>query len=123
LTVKCGDRLEVKYSHLNVPNRSRTKRWNWHSVLGRSDNKKYEYLVLVGEKDLRYENQYPGDLPFVFFLVPRSDVDDIKTGNDIALSTNLAEVRAVKSQALKRHLVKDGTTFTKLFISAGCTSL
>ena len=32
VTVKSGDRLEVKYSHLNVPGNSKTRRWNWHSV-------------------------------------------------------------------------------------------
>jgi hypothetical protein len=124
VTVKSGDRLEVKYSHLNVPNRYGTKRWNWHSVLGSAHNKKYEYLVLVGEKDLRYENQYPADLAFVFFLVPRADVDDIKTGNDIAINTNLTTVRALKSLALKRHLVMADATFTNLIgTAAGCASL
>jgi len=114
VTVKSGDRLEVKFSHLNMPNRSRTKRWNWGKVLGSAQNKKYEYLVLVGEKDLRYEDQYPANLAFVFFLVPRSDVDDIKTGNDIAINTNLATARATKSFALKRHLVTDEAAFKSL---------
>src|SRR5579864_2076087 len=41
VTVNSGDRLEVKFSHLNVPNSFRTKRWNWHSVLGSANNKKY----------------------------------------------------------------------------------
>ena len=27
LTLKSGDRIEVKYSHLNVPNSSKTRRW------------------------------------------------------------------------------------------------
>jgi hypothetical protein len=114
VTVMGGDRLEVKFSHLNVPNRFKTKRWNWGSVLGSAQNKKYEYLVLVGEKDLRYEDQYPANLAFVFFLVPRSDVDNIKTGNDIAINTNLATARARKSLALKRHLVMDEATFKTL---------
>jgi len=37
VTVKSGDRLEVKYSHLNVPNRYGTKRWNWHSFRERKE--------------------------------------------------------------------------------------
>jgi hypothetical protein len=123
VTVKGGDRLEVKYSHVNVPNSSTTRRWNWHSVLGSAHNKKYEHLVLVGEKDPRYEDQYPADLPFVFFLVPRSDVDHIKTGNDIALNTNLATARASKSLALKRHLVMAEDTFTNLLGTAEAKTL
>jgi hypothetical protein len=118
ITVKSGDRLEVKFSHVNVPNNSQTRRWNWHSVLGSAQNKKYDYLVLVGEKDPRYEDQYPANLAFVFFLIPRSDVDNIKTGDDIAINTNLNGVRAPKSLALKRHLVMAEDTFTKILSTA-----
>lgn len=119
VTVKNGDRLEVKYSHVNVPNSSKTKRWNWHSVLGSAHDKEYEYLVLVGEKDPRYRDQYPDGLAFVFFLVPRSDVDHIKTGNDIALNTNLETARALKSLALRRHMVMAEDTFTNLLGTLG----
>jgi hypothetical protein len=122
ITVESGARLEVKFSHMNVPNNSATKRWNWHSVLGSAQNKKYDYLVLVGEKDLRYEDQYPANLAFVFFLVPRSDVDNIKTGNDIAINTNLKGVRAGKSLALERHLVMAEDTFTNILSTAGATT-
>src|SRR5438445_38697 len=78
--VKTGDRLEVKYSHVNVQNATKTGRWNWYNLLGRLDKgKEYDYLVLVGDKDPRYDPQYPIDLPYVFFLVPRSDVGNIKS--------------------------------------------
>ena len=81
-------------------------------------------LCWSGEKDLRYENQYPADLAFVFFLVPWSEVRDIKTGNDIAINTNLSTARAPKSLALKRHLVMAEATFTNLLgTAAGCASL
>lgn len=118
VTLKGGTRLEVKYSHVNAPNRSKTRRWNWHSVLGSANNKVYDYLVLVGEKDPRYDDQYPAGLASVIFLVPRSDVDQIKTGNDIAISTNLATVRAPRSLALERHLVMAGDRFTDLLNTA-----
>jgi hypothetical protein len=118
VTVASGARLEVKYSHLNAPNRSKTRRWNWHSVLGSARNKKYDYLVLVGEKDPRYADQYPADLAFVFFLVPRPDVDRIRTGEDIAMNTNLAAVRAGSSLALRHHLVTAGDRFTSLVAAA-----
>jgi hypothetical protein len=88
------------------------------SVLGSAHNKKYEYLVLVGEKDLRYEDQYPANPAFLFFLVPRSDVDNIITGDDIAINTNPKGVRAPKSLALERHLVMAEDTFTNLLGTA-----
>jgi len=122
VTVTSGARLEVKYSHINAPNKSKTRRWNWHSVLGMSNNKKYDYLVLVGEKDPRYDDQYPAELDCVFFLVPRSDVDHIKTGKDIAINTNLATVWAPKSLALSRHLVKAADGFTNLLDTAAVPS-
>ncbi len=118
VTVTTGARLEVKYSHMNSPNPSATRRWNWHSVLGMSNNKKYEYLVLVGEKDPRYYDQYPAELSCVFFLVPRSEVDNIKTGRNIAINTNLDRVRAPRSLALRRHLVMGADRFTNLLGAA-----
>lgn len=118
ITINNGAHLEVKYSHINVPSTSKTTRWNWHSPLGISNNKEYEYLVLVGEKDPRYEAQYPADLPSVCFLVPRRDVEPIMTGKDIALSTNLETVRARKSEALKRCLVVSADEFTRLLDNA-----
>jgi hypothetical protein len=118
VTVASGARLEVKNSHRNAPNKSATRRWNWNNVLGNSNNKKYDYLVLMGEKDPRYDDQYPAELAFVFFLVPRSDVDHIKTGKDIAINTNLATVRAHRSLALMRHLVTAADGFTNLLDTA-----
>lgn len=73
----------------------------------------------MGEKDQRYEAQYPPDLPYVCFLVPRLDVDTIKsTGNCVALNTNLATARAYKSEALKRYLVRSREHFTELIAGA-----
>ncbi len=106
VTVNNGDRLEVKMSRVTKPN-SYTRRWNWHNVLGSGHNKEYEFLILLGEKDPVWRDQYPPDLQYVIFLVPRSDVDHIKTGNQIAINTNLARVRAKRSLALKRYLVMD----------------
>lgn len=62
-------------------------------------------------KDPRYEAQYP-DLPYVFFLVPRNAVNDIKTyGNRVALNTNLNTARAAKAEMLKRYLVRSQQEF------------
>ncbi|MGA2594709.1 MAG: hypothetical protein ABSH32_32830 [Bryobacteraceae bacterium] len=113
VTTKSGHRLEVKLSHLNNPSSSRTRRWNWEGLLGRNETKEYDFLVLVGQKDRRYGAQYPDfDLDYVIFLVPRGDVDSIKSrGNRVALNTNLATARAQKSIVLKSYLVSSPECF------------
>ena len=118
VTTKSGLRIEVKQSHLNSPGSAKTKRWNWDRLLGLNETKKYDFLALVGEKDLRYEAQYP-KLEYVCFLVPRRDVDTIKsTGNCIALNTNLETARAYKSRALISYLVRSREHFTELIARA-----
>jgi hypothetical protein len=111
--LKNGLRLQAKYSHLNKPNLSKTKRWNWGKPLGLLDRTgDYDFLVLVGEKDNRYESQYPADSRYVLFLVPREEVLRVANrggagGLMIALNTNLASVRARTSQALRSHIVPE----------------
>ncbi len=53
-------KIEVKYSNLGIPYRNAiTKRWSWSKPLGWKDKGKiYDFLVLVGEKDHRFPNQY-----------------------------------------------------------------
>jgi hypothetical protein len=104
-----GKRIEVKLSKVDI---QPSKRWVWSNVLGR---KGYDYLVLVGEKDERWLKQYP-DLDYVFFLVPRNAVPEVKTNADgIALNTNFEKVRAPKSKALiKRYLVSSQEQFKDL---------
>jgi hypothetical protein len=115
VTTRSGHRLEVKLSHLNSPTSSSTLRWNWERPLGRNETKEYDFLVLVGEKDPRYEAQYPTGLPYVCFMVPKREVNTIKSiGNCIALNTNLATVRAYKSKVLRRYLVRSREHFTEL---------
>src|SRR5262249_1522070 len=59
VTTRHGRRLEVKYSHLNIPaNVPHIKRWNWDRLFGDNDVKTYDFLVLIGEKDPRHEAQY-----------------------------------------------------------------
>lgn len=119
IIVKSRERLEVKFSNLNVPNRAnKTKRWNWSYVYGSTNKKIYEYLVLVGEKDVRYLEQYPPDLPFVIFLLPWSEVNRVRTGTVIAINTNLRTARAPKSQVLKQYLVIKREEFDKLILTS-----
>jgi hypothetical protein len=102
----------VKLSHLQKPGSSRTRRWNWDRPLGLNETKEYDFLVLVGEKDPRYYAQYP-DLDYVIFLVPRGDVDSIKSKGCVALNTNLDTARAQKAKVLKRYLVRSRERFAE----------
>jgi hypothetical protein len=118
VTTKGGYRLEVKSSNLHSPSSSKTLRWTWDNLLGLHETKQYDFLVLVGEKDPRYEEQYP-EMPYVCFLVPRRDVDTINsTGDCVALNTNLATAKAPKSNALKRYLVRSREHFLELIAGA-----
>jgi hypothetical protein len=110
-----GCLLEVKMSHLNRPTRFNTLRWNWDSLLGSNETKTYDFLVLVGEKDPRYFTDYPLDLPYVCFLVPRGEVGSISSDGDcVALTTNLTRLRADKAKLLKSYLVPSPERFRQL---------
>ena len=119
--VESGERIEVKFSRLNTPGPSKTKRWNWIRLLGHNEAKQYEWLVLIGEKDARYLAQYPPDLPYVFFLVPRDGVGSIRsTGKlSVALNTNLASAKAPQSVSLKRYLVRSENEFKNVLAKCG----
>jgi len=106
--------IEVKFSKLNapVPGRS-TRRWNWSKPLGYKDKgKTFDFLVLIGEKDDRFPNQYLDDSPYIFFLVPKEDVPNIMTrgaimGANVQINTHLASARSTASLALKRFIVPE----------------
>jgi hypothetical protein len=110
---KKGSRIEVKLSKVHEYRDTRTKRWTWDRLLG---PKKYDYLVLAGEKDARWSEAYPPDLEYVFFLVPQSAVKDINSvGDCIALNTNFKTVRAPKARVLiDRYLVRSQEHFKNL---------
>jgi hypothetical protein len=112
VTTKKGNRIEVKLSKVHAYKSSGTKRWTWDRVLG---PKEYDFLVLAGEKDPRYEG-YPPDLDYVFFLVPQSEVNDINSAGDcVALNTNFATARADKARILiDRYLVRSQEQFKNL---------
>ena len=63
--------------------------------------------MLVGEKDLRFADQYPNDgSPYVFFLLPKSHVPSIMTkgetiGANVQIITNLVNAKSPASLALK----------------------
>lgn len=118
-------KIEVKFSKLNVPVAgSPTKRWNWSKPLGWKDKgKNYNFLLLIGEKDPRYLDQYPKDSPYVFFLIPKARVIEIMTsgsaiGANVALTTNLSTARAATAVAIKQHMVSQ-ELLTQLLADTG----
>ena len=115
--VKSGERIEVKKARVRVEEGG-NRRWIWHRLLGKKITKRYEWLVLVGEKDHIHFEQYPEELPWVFFLVPQARLDAIKSGDNIAISTNLAKATVPKAVELKKHLVRSASTFADLFRNA-----
>jgi hypothetical protein len=106
---KNGTHLEIKYSKVHTLKNS-VRRWTWHNILGM---KEFDYLVLAGVKDQAYE--YP-DLPFVLFVVPRSNMNDIMSGsNGLSLNTNLDIERAnnLKAVLLKPYLARSQNEFER----------
>jgi hypothetical protein len=97
-----GLRIEVKYSGLNAPVRSRpTRRWVWTKPFGESGRKRYERLILVGLADERFRPYYLDHAgPFVLFDVPfkyvRPLTVDVQSGrySAIYLTTNPLTVRS-----------------------------
>ena len=110
---KKGNRIEVKLSKVHEYKHTLTKRWTWDRLLG---PKKYDYLVLAGEKDARWPELYPPELEYVFFVVPQSAVKDINSGGDcVALNTNFKTARAPKAKVLiDRYLVRSQEQFKNL---------
>jgi hypothetical protein len=112
VTTEKGSRIEVKLSKVHDYKSSKTKRWVWNNLVG---PKEYDFLILAGEKDPRCE-RYPPDLEYVFFLIPRSAVNDINSRGDcVALNTNFQTARAGKARVLiDRYLVRSQEEFKKL---------
>ena len=111
-TDKC--KIEVKYSNLGVPVKgSVTRRWSWGKPLGWKDKgKDYDFLILVGEKDDRFPEQYPESNKFVWFLIPRLDVEKLMfkggtIGGIIQITTNFNSISNQKSKMLLKYLKKE----------------
>lgn len=112
ISVGSSVKVEVKFSKLNCPHRGETRRWQWSKPLGWKDKgKDYDFLLLVGDKDQRFAEQYPPDnSPYVFFLIPHSQVADILTsnkaiGSNAQIISNLKSARSPASMAIKKHMV------------------
>lgn len=116
-----GLMIEVKSARLNIPTeRSATKRWVWGRLFGAGadERKAYDYVILVGERDDRYAELYaePND-PFVFFVLPYSEVRQFCTGSTgnamITLTTRIKE--GMKNQRLFTHYMMSMAQIEKKF--------
>ncbi|KAA5610442.1 hypothetical protein [Rhodovastum atsumiense] len=122
-----GAILEVKYSALNKPHPAATTlRWVWQRPFGMFGAKKYDFLILIGEKDTRWSDSYKNrSSPYVMFCVPYSDVARITVASDgqatraIFLTTNPAKARSSKASALFRdYEVTEDELVTRFGIDA-----
>lgn len=112
LTSTTGLKVEVKVSKLHTPVRvaPNTKRWSWTKPMGWLDKgKDYDYLILLGEKDIRYKDQYLDDSPYVAFMVPLKNVPAICSagrtiGANVNLTTNLRTVNSRAGRSLLSHM-------------------
>jgi hypothetical protein len=114
---KC--KIEVKYSNLGIAVQgSATRRWSWSKPLGWKDKgKDYHYLILLGEKDDRFPDQYLDTTPYVCFFIPRADVETLmfkgaSIGGIIQLTTHFRSVENQQSKLLLSHMVKIGDIST-----------
>ncbi|WP_095058256.1 hypothetical protein [Pseudomonas sp. Irchel s3f7] len=111
-------RLEIKYSGLNVADRNRklgglgTQRWAWSKPFGESSKKKYDRLILVGDKDPRYIDQYQGiDCPYVLFDVPFNEILPLTIQTNrghyrsIQLTTNPKKAKSAASALFSKYQV------------------
>lgn len=112
LTSKLGLKIEVKLSKLHTPVKAapNTKRWTWTKPMGWLDKgKDYDFLILLGAKDFRYQDQYLDDSPYVAFIVPLKDVPAICSvgstiGANVNLTTNLRTVNSEAGRMLISHM-------------------
>jgi hypothetical protein len=102
--------LEVKYSKLNTPvSTSPTRRWNWGRPLGSGNGKVYDFLVLLGEKDWRFQDQWVDESPYMTFLIPFASVpllmSEGKREGMISLSTNFLAGWSKKSKIVRNYVI------------------
>ncbi|WP_143024339.1 hypothetical protein [Pseudomonas abietaniphila] len=111
-------KLEIKYSALNVAVRrlgsggSPTLRWAWSKPMGESSKKTYDRLILVGDKDPRFLDQYQDKAsPYVFFDVPFDEIVPLTVQTNggkyrsIQLTTNPRTAKSSASSLFTKYQV------------------
>lgn len=108
-----GIRIEIKRSRLGPVSKKapNTLRWAWSNLLGSSSKgKRYDYLLLIGDRDYRYKSCYLVDAPYVFFLIPMARVPQVvgknRRNTQIHLTTNFRTVRSERGLIIIDHMVR-----------------
>lgn len=100
LKADTGDIIEIKMARLNrAAKGEKTKRWAWAGVFGETGSKEYDFLILVGHVDERFQQKYKDpSSPYILFLVPYDEVRPLtaKSGEReyIFLTTNPDKVHS-----------------------------
>ena len=114
IKLKNDIKLEIKFSKLCKPvisSPSKTLRWHWGKPFGQNMNKEYDFLILIGEKDSRFLNQYFDNSPYVFFLIPMDKIismsasDKYYNGGQLNLLTNLKKIRSPRGKEIIKYIV------------------
>ena len=101
-------KIEVKYSKVNRPNSQypQSGRWNWSNI--KVARGSYHFLVLLGEKDVSFPDQYldTDTTPYgkyVCFFIPWEDVAELMSEGKARIDIN-TDRNKVESSKLKMHL-------------------
>lgn len=106
-----GVKIEVKYSNLNLAvDYSTTQRWAWSKIFGESGKKEYDRLLLIGDTDPRWREQYlDRDSPYVIFDIPLNEAMPLTTQTgryrSIQLSTNPRKARSTSASMFTHYQV------------------
>ena len=80
-----GTKVEVKLGKLSRPaprTSPDTLRWQWGKIFGEKNAKDFDYIVLVGESDLRFRELYKDrSSPYVLFLLNRAQAEEVATSH------------------------------------------
>lgn len=117
VTLKNQVKIEVKYSnHREITNsnqRPKPHRWAWNKPEGHHNRgKDYDFLLLVGNKDYRFTEDYLDSSPFIYILIPVAVVKKINSktvrgrsqGGTLNLNTDIATVKEGFERGLSSKL-------------------
>jgi hypothetical protein len=100
-----GQTIEVKQAKISSGNRRNNsgRRWQWQKVFGQTNQKQFDWLLLVGDADPLFASHYRDPTaPFVLFCVPFDRVQPLTTAGTngargINISTNPNHARGTSA--------------------------
>lgn len=117
--------FECKYSSLGIADRSKknpSKRWAWPRPFGTAGKKFYDYIILIGDADDRWSNQYKDkESPYIIFCVPYEEVESLTITTDggrmksIHLTSNPSTALRSKGSRLFREFQITAEEFEQKF--------